>query len=688
MSLPTKKRVWKSLRGWERFFVWAVLFAYGCAPSVVTKKERLAEPPETVRARERFEEAQRLADRQAYSEALSVYQDYLDREPGGPLADTALMKSGLILMATGRYGEAREAFQRLLLQYPESRFSDDARFNMILAYYTEGDFPSAVRYGESALAVSPTGEQEYRIRNLMGHVYVAAGEFQRAFESYVKAYERSRDEYKPEILSKVKDVVSHLDEQALLSLIDKHGGSAPGAYLRLQLARGYAAENLTEAAMAVLYEFLELFPNHEETKTAQAMLEELKTEARVDRYLIGCILPLSGRYAAFGNRAMEGIELALNEFNALPDVHPVQLAIRDSKGEPDDAVKALEDLVLEEGVIGIIGPMVTSPSVAARAQALRVPIITLTQKPDITAAGDYVFRNYLTVALQAKALVRYAVKDLGLQRFAVLYPDEPYGVSSMHQFWDELLRSGAEVVGVESYGPDETDFRDSIKKLVGLYYPTLQEPSEQMVHEEPDESNEGSDAEEEADGPSEPQDLPTAPEVDERDIENSEGEEEGTEPIVNFEAVFIPDGFDKIGLIAPQLMYYDVTDVLLLGTNLWHSDELIEIAGSYVEGAVISDGFFVDSPSPRVQQFVERFKAVFERPPAFLEAQAYDTARIFFSLVNTPEVRSRLALKTALLGLRDFPGVTGRTAFDETGDVDKEIYLLTIKGSRFVQIKP
>jgi branched-chain amino acid transport system substrate-binding protein len=686
--LPTKKRVLKSLRGWERLFVWAVLFAYGCAPSVITQRGRLAEPPETVRARQRFEEAQRLAERQAYSEALSIYRNYLESEPGGPLADTALMKSGLVLMAAGRYGEGREAFQRLLLQYPESPFCNDARFNMVLAYYTEGDFESAVRYGESALTVSPTGEQESRIRNLMGHVYVAAGEFQRAFESYVKAYESSRDEDKPEILSKVKDVVSYLDEQALLSLLDKHGGSTPGGYLRLQLARGYAAEGLTEAAMAVLYEVLELFPEHEETKTAQVMLEELRAEARVDRYLIGCILPLSGRYAEFGNRAMEGIELALNEFNALPDVHPVELAIRDSKGDPDDAVRALENLVIEEGVIGIIGPMVTSPSVAARAQALRVPIITLTQKPDITATGDYVFRNYLTLELQTRALVRYAVQDLGLRRFAVLYPDEPYGVTSMHRFWDELLRYGAEVVGVESYGPDETDFRDCINKLVGLYYPRLEEPSEEVVYQEPDESNEVSDAEEGADGPSEPQTLPEGPGVDDRDMESPEGEDEGASPIVNFQAIFIPDGFEKTGLIAPQLMYHDVTDVLLLGTNLWHSDKLIEIAGNYVEGAVIPDGFFADSPSPRVQQFVERFNAAFERPPAFLEAQAYDTARIFFGLVNTPEVRSRLALKTALLGLRDFPGVTGRTAFDETGDVDKELYLLTVKGARFVQIKP
>ncbi len=45
-------------------------------------------------------------------------------------------------------------------------------------------------------------------------------------------------------------------------------------------------------------------------------------------------------------------------------------------------------------------------------------------------------------------------------------------------------------------------------------------------------------------------------------------------------------------------------------------------------------------------------------------------------------------MKLAIMELKDFPGVTGRTSFDETGDVSKQIYLLKIKGGRFVQVEP
>ncbi|MBW2260166.1 MAG: ABC transporter substrate-binding protein, partial [Deltaproteobacteria bacterium] len=165
-------------------------------------------------------------------------------------------------------------------------------------------------------------------------------------------------------------------------------------------------------------------------------------------------------------------------------------------------------------------------------------------------------------------------------------------------------------------------------------------------------------------------------------------DEEKPEPIVDFGAVFIPDTYEKAGMIAPQLPYYDVDNVLLLGTNLWHSDKLIQIARKYVQGAIVPDGFFLNSPSPKVQSFVRDFEQVFGSSPGFVEAQAYDAALMFFRLVNRPEVRSRLTLRMALSGVRNFPGVTGLSSFDETGDVDKQIYLLKIRGDQFVQIKP
>ncbi len=674
---------------WQYLLIVYLFILSACAPLLGPTKEKQPLTPETLQALKHFEDAQRLFEKQSYPEALAIYQSYLKQFPKGPLVDTALMKIGLVYMAVENYAQARKAFQRLLRHYRTSPFAEDARFNVILTYYKEGDYRSALQHAKSVLQVAKTRHQRFRIHNLMGYICIANRQFKDAISSYMKAYEIAPQQERPEVMSKVKEVITYLKEPDLKLLIGVYGDRFPGGYLRLQLAREYASEDRIDPAMEVFSDLISLFPDHDEIEKAKALKEELESRSFVDLSLIGCILPLSGPYATFGNRALTGIELALDQFNAQPYVNPIRLLIKDSKGDPTEAVAALETLVLQDGVVGVIGPMITSESAAIKAQDLGVPIMTLTQKPNIAQVGDYVFRNFLTMSLQVKAIVEYAVEDLGLERLAILYPDEPYGISFMNRFWDELIGRGAEVVAVESYGPEQTDFSDAIAKLVGLYYPRPEEPPAEETPDaggtwdmflRPQEDEDG------LPGFEQPYGLSSETASDQEGL--AQHEEEEPKPIIDFEAIFIPDSFEKVGLITPQFLYHDVANVLLLGTNLWHSDKLIEMAGGYIQGAVVPDGFFANSPSFRVRSFVMRYEDVFGRPPAFLEAQAYDAASIFFRAANDPQVRSRRTLKMAIMEVEGFPGVTGDTSFDETGDVEKDIYLLTVKGRRFVQIRP
>ena len=143
----------------------------------------------------------------------------------------------------------------------------------------------------------------------------------------------------------------------------------------------------------------------------------------------------------------------------------------------------------------------------------------------------------------------------------------------------------------------------------------------------------------------------------------------------------------KAGLIVPQLAFYDVTDTYLLGTNLWHSDNLIEMARKYAQNAIIPDGFFAESASDEVMDFVRTFTKTFNRKPEFIEAVAYDTAMILFQTVSSPDIQFRSDLKNKLKTLNDFHGVTGLTSFDNGGEVRKKLYLLQIKGKKFVELK-
>lgn len=687
MSFKTDLSSLKQFRYCTYLLIVGLVAFCACAPG---RRPITPKPPvsaELSRAMEQLEKADLLFQKQAYSEAIEIYQDHLRQFPKGPLRDAALMKTGRAYLAMRDYQQARREFHRLIRNYPKSLLVDDARFNVILAYYKEGNYRAATNYAVSILRFARTPLHRSRIHNLMGHSYSANRQFADGIKSFMNAYRLAGPPDRAEILRNVQEVMAYLEEPELKALLEVYTDGVLGGYLRLQLARMYASEDRIEPAMEALSDFMIRFPDHDELEAAKDLMEELKAGFLVDRFSIGCILPLSGSYGTFGNRALMGIELALDQFNSHPGVNPIQLLIKDSKSDANEAAKAVEALVFGDRVIGIIGPMITSEAAAVKAQALRVPLITMTQKPDITKLGDYVFRNFLTISMQAKALAAYAVQELGIRQFAILYPQERYGVSFMNSFWDELTLLNARVVGIESYDPDQTDFADVINKLVGMYYPRPRGITPEYLS-----AGTGyypADTEgEETSGLGMTKPLASLDET--RSLAGTRIDEDDKEPkpIVDFGAVFIPDAFEKAGMIAPQFPYYDVDDVLLLGTNLWHSDKLIQIARRYVQGAIVPDGFFLNSPSPGVQDFIRRFEEIFGSSPGFIEAQAFDSASILFQLTNHPNVRSRHTLKEALMEVKDYPGITGLTSFDEDGDVQKQIYLLTIKGDRFVQIKP
>ena len=169
------------------------------------------------------------------------------------------------------------------------------------------------------------------------------------------------------------------------------------------------------------------------------------------------------------------------------------------------------------------------------------------------------------------------------------------------------------------------------------------------------------------------------PEQDESEIYPEE-----PEPVIDFEAVFMPDNFQKIVMIAPQLVYHDILDVQLMGTSLWQSPELIDMAGDYVQDAVFPSGFIEESGRPGVGAFMEGYRAGFDSAPGIMAATGYDTIRLLKEIMAGEDVLTRRDIREALLEYKDFPGVTGTISFDSRGEVVKKPILLTVSGRRIV----
>jgi len=304
----------------------------------------------------------------------------------------------------------------------------------------------------------------------------------------------------------------------------------------------------------------------------------------------------------------------------------------------------VRDLSETHQVISIIGPIFsrTTRAAAEAAEESGTPIISLSPDPEIPALGRNVFRRSLLDSQQITTLVRLVNDRLMMNRFAFLYPDSPYGREMMNLFWDEVDKRGGEIVAAESFPPGQTDFGPQIRAMVGL--------NRKMTQEELALKEAGVDVE--------------------------------LDPLVDFDALFIPANYQTVGLLAPQLAYYDVNEVLLVGSDGWNNPWLVELGEHYVEGALFTGGFFQDLENPEIREMSEKYWLTFGEDPQALAIQAYDAARIIRAGIESGMVRNRSTMREHLMNLSDFPSAEGLLTTDENGDIRQIPYLLTVVGGK------
>lgn len=603
--------------------------------------------------------------------AFSFYRQYVTQYPDGGMVPEALLHMGIIRGQQEKYAQAVSHFKEVMGEYPQSDFAGRAGVEMLAVLYDAGDFKAVIRQAADVFSYELARAEYTRAGLIAGDAYMALDLPREAYYAFLRAFQRAgKKRAEKDVLSRLKAAISRLPMDMLKAELTRLGDQPPSGYLMYHVGKNYVAEGNLGDAMATFSGFLDRYPDHELAESAERRLEELKASGAADQINIGCLLPLTGRYAAFGNQALDGLETALSISSKSEMERPMHLIVEDTGSEPEQAKKAAKRLN-EKRVAAIIGPIATARAAAESAREFGIPIITLTQASGIPEIGEFVFRNFITPDMQVRTLASYVTESLGINRVAFLYPDEPYGETFMNMFWDALLAREASVVGLEDYNPARTDFSDSIKKLVGLYYDTPSDitaetrigPVEQQPS--PFEALFGIDGMFDL-GPSEPDDEP--------------------EPIVDFKAVFIPDSPEKAGLMIPQLAYYDINDVYLLGTNLWHSDRLIRMARQHLQGAICPSGFYAGSRSEPVRRFVYQFKQVYGEAPGFIEAISFDTAMMLIDLLNRSPYFGRSFIREQLSVMPPYDGITGKTRFDETGEVVKELYLLKVAGNRFVEI--
>jgi hypothetical protein len=216
-------------------------------------------------------------------------------------------------------------------------------------------------------------------------------------------------------------------------------------------------------------------------------------------------LPLSGQHASVAGKIVAGARVACDELAA--SGNPVALRVIDT--DQPDWVAQIDALPRNAVVVG--GPLRRDDYIQAKAQGLTSRRALFTFLPALEAGdeGRTAWRFFSGAQDQVDTLLAFTSR-LGINGYAVFYPEENFGRRMAALFEERARVIGASNVILQSYQPgDPNDWMQATTDLLSRNRPG------------------------------------------------------------SFRAIFFPDSWRNMDLIIPNFFYFNETRQVLLGTSLW-----------------------------------------------------------------------------------------------------------------------
>lgn len=354
--------------------------------------------------------------------------------------------------------------------------------------------------------------------------------------------------------------------------------------------------------------------------------------AEEDVIKIGHIAPETGDAAVYGLAVLNGAQLYIDEINAAGGINgkQVELIHYDDKGDATEAINAYNKLVYDDCVIGLIGPVTSSPTfgVAEASAEDNVPGITATAThPDVTTYGSNYFRACFEDPFQGGTICSFASKELGATTAAILFNNATsYSIGLKDSFTERAAQEGLEIVACEAYAEGDVDFKAQLTKIVDL----------------------------------------------------------------NPDVLFLPDYYNNVYVICSQARDLGFTGTFLGSDG---GDGLLELDGSdpaILEGMYFPNHYSTQSDSELTQAFISSYTAKYGTAPNAFAALSYDAAKILCSAIETAEnngadITSEEGYQAVIdaMAATDLEGATGKISFDENNNPTKTVCIIKISGGEY-----
>ena len=338
---------------------------------------------------------------------------------------------------------------------------------------------------------------------------------------------------------------------------------------------------------------------------------------------IANIVELSGAGATAGTNFKNGVELAVKEINAAGGIlgKKIETVTSDTQSNPGVA-KGLTQKAVDDGVFAIFGPVFSGSIMVSMAESRRaeVPNWTGGEAAAITQQGNpYVFRTSFTQASAMPKVARYiATKS---KELAVVYVNNDFGKGGLDMIKKALAGSTTKVVAEISTDSGQVDFSAAVLK-------TKQS---------------------------------------------------------NADAVFVYTNEEESARALRELRKQGWNKPVIGETTLT-GQKVIELAGDAANGAVAHVGLTVDAPLPEMLKFKARFYQDYKYISDHNGIKGYTGVYAMKAAIEKAGKIDRKAVAQVMKGLtisaKQHPGVILDVAFDANGDLDRESFLVEVKGGK------
>jgi len=350
-----------------------------------------------------------------------------------------------------------------------------------------------------------------------------------------------------------------------------------------------------------------------------------------DAFRFGLAMPLTGSQALYGQDQVKAAEWAVAEINKAGGVNgkKLEMIVLDTQADPQLGIQMTNRLVSVEKVpVFITAWSGVVKAVAPIANDNHVVELSVgASSPDVAKLGDYVYTTFPLADIDITAVAKYAFASMGKKKAAVVYINNETGIVPAEVYQKVFKAAGGEIVAVETYDPKATDFTGVLLKVRAA--------NPDIIHLHGLVS-----------------DIPQV---------IAQMRQLGlTQPVTSYSAAFNP--------------------------------KLIQQLGAAAEGVIATSLAPGPEDSEKVKEYVARWQKEVGREPnglpytQYLYDSPYMVATVFKALDDKKLPASGENFRKEMLAIHSFNlPVTGKTTLNEDHTVVKPVYLMEVKGGKWIR---